>query len=128
MIKNSWIFPFIQSIHLCGIAMLVGSIVILDLRLLEYALRRHSVSEVAERFARWTQIGFTIILTTGPILFISDVDRYVHNPAFLFKMVILVLALMHHWIARRSKLAAVISIVLWTCVVLGGRAIADFDI
>ena len=132
-LKNSWIFPIVQSIHLCGIALLVGSIVTLDLRLLDFALRRHSIAEIARRFAPWTRAGFAIMLITGPFLFITDIPRYIHNPAFLFKMVVLAMALafhfaMHSRVETRGKLAAFISIALWTCVVLGGRAIADFDI
>jgi len=132
-LKNSWIFPIVQSIHLCGIALLVGSIVTLDLRLLDFALRRHSIAEIARRFAPWTRAGFAIMLITGPFLFITDIPRYIHNPAFLFKMVVLAMALAFHFalhsqVERRGKLAAFISIALWTCVVLGGRAIADFDI
>ena len=132
-IKNSWIFPVVQSIHLCGIALLVGSIVALDLRLLNLALRRRSIAEIAQRFAPWRRAGFATMLVTGPFLFASDITRYVHNPAFLFKMLVLAIALaFHFWTHRRveerGKLAALISIALWTFVVLGGRAIADFDI
>ena len=132
-LKNSWIFPIVQSIHLCGIALLVGSIVIQDFRVLNWVLRRHPVSEVALRFAPWARAGFAIMLTTGPVLFVSDVPRYVHNRAFLFKMVALAITLVFHFNWRRQleepgKLVAFISIGLWTCVVLGGRAIADFDI
>ena len=132
-LKNSWLFPLIQSVHLAGIALLVGTTVLVDLRLLGYALRRYSASEISSRCARWTRAGFAIMLTTGPILFASDVPRYSRNPAFLFKMAVLAAALAFHFtthqqIERRGKLVAVISIALWTCVVLGGRAIADFDI
>ena len=132
-LKNSWLFPAIQSVHLAGIALLVGTIVIIDLRLLGYALRRYAVAEIRTQFAPWTRAGLAIMLTTGPILFVSDVGRYSQNPAFLFKMAVLLLALTFHFTKHarpenRDKLVAVISIALWTCVVLGGRAIADFDI
>ena len=132
-LKNSWLFPAIQSVHLAGIGLLVGTIVIVDLRLLGYALRRYTVSEITRQFAPWTRAGLAIMLTTGPILFASDVTRYSQNPAFLFKMAALLLALTfqlttHARQGKRDKLLAAISIALWTCVVLGGRAIADFDI
>jgi uncharacterized protein DUF6644 len=134
-LKNSWLFPVIQSIHLTGIALLVGTIVVLDLRLLGFVLHRYDVAAVADRFARWTRLGFVVMLTTGPILFASDVDRYVRNLAFVFKMLFLLLAVGLHfarrkWMTspRQARLAAITSIGLWTCVVLAGRAIADFDI
>ncbi len=88
-LKNSWLFPVIQSVHLAGIALLVGTIVLVDLRLLGYALGRYSISEISHRFARWTRAGLAIMLTTDPVLFVSDVTRYSRNPAFLFKIAVL---------------------------------------
>ena|SRR5947207_2435095 len=119
-------FPAIQSVHLVGIALLVGTIVIIDLHRLGYGLRHYS-----GEFAHWTRIGAAIMFVTGPILFASDVTRYTSNPAFRLKMVFLLLAVVFHFGGRNRvspRLAALISMALWTCVVLGGRAIADFDI
>jgi hypothetical protein len=133
MLKNSLLFPLIQSIHLTGIALLTGPIVLLDLRLLGSVLNRYNPSDIRCRIAPWTRAGLAIMLTTGPVLFFSDIARYTSNPAFLFKMMVLALALIFHFTLqnrgeRQGKLVAVVSIILWTCVVLGGRAIADFDI
>ena len=128
-LKNSWLFPIIQSIHLCGIALLAGPIMIVNLRRLGYALGGHALSDIVGRYRPWKGTGMAIMLATGPILFAADVTRYIHNPAFLFKMAVLAAALVFDSATEdRSKLAAVMSIALWTCVVLGGRAIADFDI
>jgi hypothetical protein len=125
-LKDSWLFPIIQSVHLAGIGVLAGSIFMAGLRQLGYALQQYSVPEVVERFARWRLTGLAIVFTTGPVLFISDVTRYVHNSAFLLKMTILLLAVIFQF-ERRGKLGAAVSILLWGCVILGGRAIADFD-
>jgi len=128
MIENSLVFPVVQSIHLVGIALLVGSIIIVDLRRLGYALPSHSLSEVGQQFALWRRRGLIIMFTTGPILFISNIPRYTQNPAFLFKMAVLLIALIFSGFEKQSRLSAILSIALWTTVVLGGRAIADFDI
>ena len=84
---------------------------------------------------RWTRLGFAVMLTTGPVLFFSDMPRYLANPAFRVKMAFLAAALISHFTIHRKaeragsgRLAAILSMVLWTCVVLGGRAIADFDL
>ena len=127
-LKNSLLFPIIQSIHLCGIALLVGSIAILDFRILGVTLHNYDTSELKRRFIPWKRTGLVVMLTTGPILFVSDIARYTHNPAFLFKMAILLVALIQNQTEHRTKLAAFVSLALWICVVLGGRAIADFDI
>ena len=75
------------------------------------------------------------MLTTGTIMFVSDMPRYLANPAFRLKMAFLAAALVSHFTIHRKavrsgagRFAAILSMALWTCVVLGGRAIADFDI
>jgi len=134
-LKNSLLFPAIQSIHLAGIALLVGSIVIIDLHVLGCVLRDRRIADVTRLLRSWRLLGLAIMLTTGPVLFASDIPRYSSNPAFRFKMAALGLALLTHFITfnrpltkPRGRISALVSIALWTCVVLGGRAIADFDI
>ena len=132
-LKDSLLFPLIQSIHLTGIALLVGSIVLVDMRVLGYALSGHGVAEISRKLSPCMWTGLAIMLTTGPLLFGADVMRYSQNPAFLVKMATLLAALLFHFTFHyrtepRSKLVAIVSIALWTSVVLGGRAIADFDI
>ncbi|HYR83289.1 MAG TPA: hypothetical protein VE422_04345 [Terriglobia bacterium] len=121
MLKNSLLFPAIQSVHLVGIALFVGTTVLVDLRTLGFGLRRHVESSLA---------GLVVMLITGPILFLSDAPRYLANPAFLVKMALLTLALAFHFTIHRkhNRPAALLSMILWSCVVIGGRAIADFDV
>jgi hypothetical protein len=127
-LQNSWLFPALQSLHVAGLALLVGAAVLLDLRLLGWALRQQTVPEVAAEVRPWIHGGLATMLITGPILFFGNTARYLHNPAFLFKMAILLVALVCQFALRRGRLTAVLSLVLWTSVVLAGRAIADFDI
>jgi hypothetical protein len=118
MLKNSWLFPLIESIHLVGMATFVGTVLLADFRLV-----------AAQKMVRWTNAGLALVLLTGVVLFSADAARYVHNPAFRFKTVVFVLAMVSYFTLRsKSRLAAILSLILWTCVVLGGRAIADFDI
>jgi hypothetical protein len=126
--KNSFLFPVIQSIHLIGIGLFVGTVVLTDLRALQLALLRYEIADIRRQLAPWNRGGLVIMLTSGPILFASDIPRYIHNPAFLVKMGVLLVALIFGRGEKQTKIAAIISIALWTCVVLGGRAIADFDI
>lgn len=140
-IKESWLFPVIQSVHIIGLTLLVGTISLVDLRLLGLGMRRHAVSDLAAALASWTSVGLLTVLVTGPLLFGSDIARYRSNPAFLLKMALLALALASHFTLHRSvvrvdvvsaparqKVTAMISLILWSGVVLAGRAIADFDI
>jgi hypothetical protein len=139
-IKGSWVFPVIQSIHLIGLTMLVGTIALVDFRLLAPELRRYAATDLASSLAPWTMGGLLTVLVTGPLMFGADLPRYLHNPAFILKMGLLCVALAAHFTLHRSvlrdgavlhstrqKLAAVLSLILWSSLVLAGRAIADFD-
>jgi len=140
-IKQSWVFPVVQSVHIIGLLLLVGTISLVDFRLLGMAMRNLSVEELASRLAPWTTRALLTVLITGPLLFSSDLSRYLKNPAFVLKMVLLAVALASHFTIHRKmvlgdsrmkpstrKWAAVLSLILWSSVVLAGRAIADFDI
>ncbi len=88
-----WVFPVVESIHICGFTLLVGTIVILDLRLLGLRLLRQSISQVARDLAPWIWTGIVLQLTTGPYLFSGDPYEYVQIAAFRTKMMLLLLAL-----------------------------------
>jgi hypothetical protein len=122
-LENSWIFPVFESIHVIGLAALVGTIVLEDLRTLG-----HKIADTS-RLKIWAHTGLALMLITGAVMFLSDTTRYLHNPAFDVKITLLVLALIAHFTLHRrgTRFAASLSLALWTCVVLAARAIADFD-
>jgi hypothetical protein len=120
-LKQSLWFPVIQSIHLIGLTMLVGTIAIRDLQLLGFGLRRRV------EMAPWIWAGLIVVVITGPVMFWSDMPRYLANPAFLVKMPLLLLALLTQ-LAPQGRISAVLSLALWSSVILAGRAIADFDV
>jgi len=123
-LENSWIFPVIESIHVIGLAAFVGPIVLDDLRTLGLKIPDTRQLKV------WTVAGLAVMLLTGTAMFLSDPTRYRHNPAFRMKIFLLVLALSTYGLLQRwgTRFAAILSLLLWTCVVLASRAIADFDV
>jgi hypothetical protein len=123
-LENSWIFPAVESIHVIGLAAFVGTVVLQDLRTLNFAIPETG------SLKPWTHSGLAAMLLTGAAMFFSDTTRYLHNPAFQVKTALLVLALAGHFTLRRSgtRFAAILSLALWTSVVLAARAIADFDV
>ena len=98
-------------------------------------MRHQAAAEVAGDLAPWTRLGIAVMLITGPLMFSTDAVVYHYNPSFRFKMVCLMLALLFHFTLHgravrpdvppmAAKLAAVMSLLLWTAVVAGGRMIA----
>jgi hypothetical protein len=130
-----WVFPVVQSFHFIGFTLSIGTIAIVDLRLLGFGMRRQKPEELAADLDRWTLTGIAVMLITGFLMFSTDALTYHNNPSFQFKMTCLLAALLFYFtIHRRAvrpgaspavmKLAAMISLLLWTGVVAGGRMIA----
>jgi hypothetical protein len=77
----------------------------------------------------WTHSGLGMMLVTGSVMFLADTARYVRNPAFLAKMILLVPTLAWQFSLRnRGPGGRMIAVLLWTLVALTGRGIADFDL
>jgi hypothetical protein len=135
MNNHEWAFPIVQSLHFMGFALSIGTIAMVDFRLLGLGMRRQQAAEIAADLNPWICAGIALMLTTGPLMFSTDAFAYHVNPSFQFKMVCLMLALLFHFTLHRravrpdvppiaAKLAGATSLVLWTAVVAGGRFIA----
>jgi hypothetical protein len=143
--QSLWMFPTIETLHLFGIILLVGSTSVLDLRLLGLIMKTESVSRTAERLLPWAWVGLAVQVTTGFVLFASEATRCWQNSAFRIKMVMLALAglnalIFHVTVYRRvgswdeaavtpvgAKLAGGLSILLWFGIVAAGRWIAFLE-
>lgn len=135
--NNEWAFPLLECIHILGFTLSIGTIAIVDLRMLGLALQRHTSRELAKAMAPWTLVGLAVMLISGPLIFSSDPNMYLRNISFKFKMVALLLAILynytvHRWAALREpepaagKVVSVVSLALWISVVAGGLFIAFF--
>jgi hypothetical protein len=133
--NNQWSFPLLEIIHIAGFTLSVGTIALVDLRLLGLGLLRGSSRQIAESMAPWTLVGLVIMLFSGPMIFSSDPNMYMRNSSFIFKMVALLVAIVYnytiHWKVARSepsagigKLVGALSLALWVSVVAGGLFIA----
>ena len=139
--ESLWLFPAIETLHLFGIIVLVGTTTAFDLRLLGWAMRRQRVSELGVLLLPWSWAGFATQVVTGFLLFASEASKCYGNPAFRLKMLLLLLAganaLVFHVATYRSvvgwdaeaappagaKLAGAVSILLWFGIVAAGRFI-----
>jgi Family of unknown function (DUF6644) len=140
--ESDWLFPAIETVHIWGIILLVGTTGVLDLRLLGLILVRQRVSELHHRLIRWTWTGFAVMFVSGSLMFASEAAKMYTNGAFRFKMLLILLAgvnaLLFETTAFRNvaqwddaprtpigaRLAACFSLVAWVGVIAAGRWIA----
>jgi hypothetical protein len=118
-LKNTWLFPVVQSLHVVGLGLLVGTIALGDYKVLR---RRPS-----ETRAGWIYGGLVLMVATGLALFFADAARYLANSAFRLKIALAGLAVAWQFLRRQSRAAASVSLLLWTAVVVTSRLIEDFD-
>jgi hypothetical protein len=139
--QSLWLFPAIETVHLLGMAASVGTITVLDLRLLGWAMPQRRASQAAADLLPWAWLGFGVQVVTGALLFSSEAVKIYGNPAFRLKMLLLLLAgaqalifqtvvyrKLTAWDERPSppamaKVMGTISILLWVAIVTAGRFI-----
>jgi hypothetical protein len=132
--NNEWAFPLLECIHIAGFTLSVGTIAIVDFRLLGLSEGQKPTVLLRET-APWTLFGLAVMLLSGPLIFSSDPFMYMHNYSFLFKMVALLLAILYNYTVHRkvvmanaspgvNKLVGAVSLALWVSVVAGGLFIA----
>ena len=133
--NNEWSFPLLEIIHIASFAVSVGTIAVVDLRLLGLGMRRQSSAQLLKDTAPWTLVALAIVLMSGPMIFSSDPNMYLANPGFRFKMDVLLVAIVYNYTVHRSvaqsnpspvlgAFVGGVSLALWVSVVFGGLFIA----
>jgi hypothetical protein len=128
-------FPILECFHIVGFAIGIGTIAIVDFRLLGIGLRHQSSAQLTKDTSLWTLISLSIAIFAGLLLFTTDPDKYYLNLSFVFKITALVLAILFNYTIHRkvafsnpppgqSWLVACVSLVLWASVIFGGIFIA----
>jgi uncharacterized membrane protein YhdT len=135
-VKTSpWAFAVTESIHLLALAAIGGAVLVVDLRLLGFGLRRQRIADLAREAYRWQVGSLIVLLVTGGILFMSEAVKCYYSTPFWVKMTSLALAMLFTFTVRRSvtladetnvrpavyKLVALVSLALWFGVGAGGR-------
>jgi hypothetical protein len=140
--KTPWAFTTIEVIHVFAIALVLGTITIVDLRLLGLASTKLPFAELSRQVLPFTWAAFVIAVIAGSLLFISRATDYFVNPVFWIKMVLIAVAGINMMIFEfitvrdvqkwntdptpppRARLAGGFSITTWVLVLLLGRLIA----
>jgi hypothetical protein len=141
MRQELWLYPSVEIIHIWGFVMLVGSIAMLDFRLLGLS-RRVPVRELAGHLLPWTLGALVLIVPTGLLMFIAHADDFITNRAFVLKLVLIFAAginavcfhlgpyrTVDRWNSgvatpAAAKLHAALSLMIWMGVIACGRLLA----
>ena len=137
--ESAWVFPAVESVHVIAITLVVGSILIVDLRVLGWASRQERVTDITRSILPWTWGVFCVAAISGFTLFAAKAHTYFANLNFQIKMVLMAMAfvnmLVFHLVPFRSvrswdigrpapfpaKLACGVSLTLWVLIVAMGR-------
>jgi hypothetical protein len=136
-----WLFPLIESTHVLGLALVLGTISVIDLRLLGLASTQRSFQRMASEILKWTWAAFALTALTGTLMFTTNARVYYHNFFFRMKLLLLLLAginilvfeltagrTIHRWDKAPSappagKAVAALSLAIWIGVIFMGRLI-----
>lgn len=134
--SSTILFPAIEVVHLLGLTLLYGAVLVVDFRLLGFGMRRQTISRLAGQVGPFASLGVGLMLLTGIPLFLSEALKCYVNIAFWYKIGFLLAALVFQYTIHRrvvssdepspigAKLTGCISMMLWLGVGLAGRAIA----
>jgi hypothetical protein len=129
---TEWAFPLAECIHIGGFAIAVGSIALVDLRMLNLGLRHEPIPRILRYTELWTVFAMIFVIFSGLMLFIAQPGVYKINPIFPIKMYVLLAALIYNFTIHRklatmenppsglSRIVACVSLLLWVAVVFGG--------
>jgi len=138
-IAETWWFPLLESIHVLASTFLVGSVLMVDLRLMGVASQSQAVTRITREVLPWTRLAALVAVVTGALLFLANTVRYWENPAFRIKLALLVLAgvnmaYFHLRTVRDviewdggpappapARFAGAFSVLLWIGIMLSGR-------
>ncbi len=142
MRESVWAEPIVETVHVLTLALFLGFVLLLDLRLLDVTMRERRVSEIFTQLNPGLFAGFAVMLVTGLLLFCGDPVAFYSTWFFKAKMIMLLLAGLnvllfnvtvgrrleewdgHRRTPWRAKAAGIASLVLWIAIVAAGRGIA----
>jgi hypothetical protein len=142
---SAYVYPIILSLHMVGLAFFGGMVLMTDMRLLGLTMRKRSITEVVDLFRIPKRWGLLLIVTCGILLAGSKAEEYYYNTFFRTKLILLGAVLVHELVFRRrvyanpaaldrtptvpasAKLAAALSLLLWTSIACCGRGIGYIE-
>jgi len=130
--NNEWAFPLAECIHIAMFTMSVGTIAMVDLRMLGLTLRRFTAAQLVQATSLWTLTGLIVVITSGMVIATTDPLAYYYNWSFRYKMFALLFAIVYNYTIHRkvamsdsaspavSAMVGGFSLLLWTSIVFAG--------
>ncbi len=134
--SSTWQFPLIETVHILSLAMLVASVVVLNLRLMGLLMKKWTVHALMDEVRPYLNWSLAIILVSGALLWASEAAKTFDNAAFAVKVYLLIAAIVFHYSVVRpmakadevapatGKIVGFVSLFLWLGIGWAGRAIA----
>jgi len=137
--EEDWPFPIIETIHLLGLGLSVGTIMWVDLRLLGLVTKKQKVSDIVDQLEPVAIIGFIVMFLSGLLLFLAEPLKCYNTVAFQLKVVMLLLTGVNVWyfhaklypgvaawddgagVPIPAKMVGLVSMVLWFGIIVAGR-------
>jgi len=138
----TWAIPTIQSIHIIGIAMVMGSVLMIDLRILGWVWADQTLRQTVDRFGPWLTGSLCLLLVTGVLMVIGEPVRELVTFSFWLKMFLVAIGVLIAVVFQRAlrrreaqgeeglgdtagiKTLAVLTFLIWVCIIFLGRLIA----
>jgi len=137
--ESEWAFQALETVHVIAVAIVVGTISIVDLRLLGFASTDRPVTDVMKDCLKWTWAAFGMAVASGGLMFVSNASKYLGATPFRMKVLFLLLAAINMLVfelitardiaswnddresPRPGRIAAAFSLLLWVGIVAFGR-------
>jgi hypothetical protein len=132
--ESTWLFPVLEAVHLLGLCLLGGAVLVVDLRMLGLTMRGEAAAHLSQQMKPWLNSALLVLILTGVLLFLSEAVKCYYNQSFWVKMIALPVALVFTFtirdrFAKRGgddgatavRLVALASMMLWFTVAAAGR-------
>jgi hypothetical protein len=142
---SAYVYPVVMSLHMVGLAFFGGMVLMTDMRLLGWGMRKRSIADVIEQFRVPKRWGLLLIVTCGILMAGSKAEEYYYNAFFRTKLILLATVVVFELVFYRAvyanpeeldraskvpgsaKLAAALSLLLWTSIACCGRGIGYIE-
>jgi hypothetical protein len=139
---NAWAIPAIQSIHIVGIGVVMGSVFMIDLRILGWAGMDQTLGQTTRRFGPWLTGALWLMLATGILMAVGEPVRELVTFSFWLKMLLVAVGALVAYIFQRNlrkherlweetlvnrgsiRTLAILTFLIWVCIIVLGRLIA----